>query len=390
MRHHARRWAAPALLVLALGQAWAAPPAAAEQRGTGGSETRETMDRIFASIRLVLPLSLSDGRFEDPESRAQILAALEALAADAEQLERHGRSLDAGFGFLSGSLARDAREIHSRFADGRSAEARFLLHELTEDCVACHSRLPSDRGFPLGESFMSEEGIASLPLEERATLEVATRQFDRALSTLETLFASPAASPASLDLHGHLDDYLEICIRVMGDLERPVAVLTRFAERDDLTESLRSNLVAWIQSLRHLAADPPGPPLLANAKQLVEAGEARAHFPNARRALVEYVMASSLLHQFVTAAEAPSPSVGEAYYWLGVIESRIGRSFWLSQTESFLEASIRVGPDEPYAEQAFTLLEEFVVSGYTGSSGVHVPEDVRARLAELRALIDRS
>ena len=34
------------------------------------------------------------------------------------------------------------------------------------------------------------------------------------------------------------------------------------------------------------------------------------------------------------------------------------------------------------------LLEEFLVFGYTGSAGTHVPPDERRLLNELRALID--
>ena len=73
-----------------------------------------------------------------------------------------------------------------------------------------------------------------------------------------------------------------------------------------------------------------------------------------------------------------------------MIEARIGRTFWLSQTEMFLEAAIRTAPEAPFAEDAYALLEEFVASGYTGSQGGAVPPRVKRRLAELRALLDGS
>ena len=103
-----------------------------------------------------------------------------------------------------------------------------------------------------------------------------------------------------------------------------------------------------------------------------------------------FIAASGALHRYVAAQTQADRDLGEAYYLLGVIESHIGRTFWASQTESFLEAAIRVGPGEPYAEQAFELLEEFVVAGYPGSGGEHVPPDVRKRRADLRELIDEA
>ena len=59
-----------------------------------------------------------------------------------------------------------------------------------------------------------------------------------------------------------------------------------------------------------------------------------------------------------------------------------------SQTEPLLETAIRIGPGEAYAPDALALLEEFVVAGYTGSAGTHVPPDERRRLDELADLIE--
>ena len=109
-----------------------------------------------------------------------------------------------------------------------------------------------------------------------------------------------------------------------------------------------------------------------------------------RSSLVAAIAASGVLQRYIAEQKQPSPALGEAYYLMGVIESNIGRSFWASQTEHYLEAAIRIGPTEPYAEPAFELLEAFVVTGYSGSGGEHVPADVRQRLDDVRALIDQA
>lgn len=75
------------------------------------AETSATMVEIFEALSFVLPLSLSDERFEDPAQRKAITAALRELADNGARLEAHARGRDAGFGFLSRSLARDSREV---------------------------------------------------------------------------------------------------------------------------------------------------------------------------------------------------------------------------------------------------------------------------------------
>lgn len=52
------------------------PQASPAQAGEADPQTRAAMHEIFESLRRVLPLSLNDGRFRDPERRDQILAAL--------------------------------------------------------------------------------------------------------------------------------------------------------------------------------------------------------------------------------------------------------------------------------------------------------------------------
>lgn len=350
-------------------------------------EVRDIMGEIVESLQVVLPLSLDDTRFGDPSNRAAIELALERLAHNSQRLEEHGAGRDAGFAFLSANLARDSMDIKTRFDQGRVSESRFLLHHLTDTCVACHSRLPDDRPHPLGRRLIEDPAIAALPPEERVQLEIATRQFERALSTYESIFSDPATSLVELDLTGHFENYLEICLRVQEDPQRAISTFQRLASRDDLPDRLQVELNTWIDSLQTLQKTHHGPPL-ERARELI-----RTDAENLRRRdaseLIPLVAASAVLQRYVATPGNSRRDQGEAYYLLGVIESRIGRTMWAWQTEHLLEAAIRLGPSEEYADEAFDLLEEFLVSGYSGSSGTHVPADVRERLDELDALMAR-
>jgi tetratricopeptide (TPR) repeat protein len=353
-----------------------------------GPETTTRMVEIVQALRVVVPLSLNGARFSDPANRTVVDAALDSLADNANRLGAHGASRDLGFAHLSERLARNSVDIRERFAEGRTDEARFLLQHLTETCVACHSRLPDDRKHALGTQLTEQSTIASLPREERVQFEFATRQFDRALATYEALFSDPDTSIAELDLSGELENYLELCLRVQGDPGRAIANLERLASRPDLPSRSQSHVVAWIEALRSLGDARDGG-AIERARELVKPVLEDSRV-SGNSELVRLIAASGLLHRYVVATDDPPERVGEAYYLLGVIDSRIGRSFWASQTEFFLETAIRMGPTQRYAGAAFALLEEFLVSGYTGSSGTHVPPDVVQRLEELDELMKRA
>jgi hypothetical protein len=350
-------------------------------------EAETLMVEIAQALRVVVPLSLNGARFGDPANRATLVGALDNLAGNAKRLETHGSSGELGFAYLSESLARDSLDIRKRFAEGRVGEAQFLLRHLTETCATCHSRLPDDRKHALGKYLAEDQAIAALPREERVQFEIATHQFGRALATYESLFSDPNTSIAELDLSGDLENYLELCLRVQRDPDRAISNLEGLASRKDLPSRLQPHVETWIDALRSLGDASDGN-TIERARELVKPVLEDSQV-SGKSELVRLIAASGLLHRYAASTTEPAERVGEAYYLLGVIESRIGRSFWVSQTEFFLETAIRMGPKQRYADAAFALLEEFLVSGYTGSAGTHVPPDVVQKLEELDELMTR-
>ncbi len=362
--------------------------AAASASGDADREaTRKAMAEIFDSIQVLLPLSVDAERFAAPENREAVRRALATLEARASSVASHAAPRDAGRRHLGESLARDASDALWRYDAGRVESAQFLVRQTTANCVACHTRLRSPSDSLRARRFVSESTLASLPIDERASLLVATRQFDEALAAYEALLADPGRHAA--ELVSPLTDYLIVSIRVKGDFERPVPTLQRFAARPDLWRRLRLDAQLWLRSLRELREFADKEPRLAEARQLLEAARMLIGFPADRAALVHYVVASSVLHRFLE-TDSPPTELAEAYYWLGLTESRIGDSYWVSQAEVFLETAVRTAPSGPFAERAYALLEEEVILDYSGSDGAHLPETTRKWLAELRELVDGS
>jgi tetratricopeptide (TPR) repeat protein len=226
--------------------------------------------------------------------------------------------------------------------------------------------------------------VTELPIEQQAKLAYATRQFDVAQDLYEQMLAGGSLSANDLNFGGHLDDYLELTLRVRLDVDRPIVALERFSKRDDLTPVLREEVAAWIVDLRAAASREPGPPLAIARVLVTEQGK---DVETERHALVRHLEASGLLHRTLGQPHSQAERA-EAYYLLGLIETRIGRSYWLSQAEAYLETAIRLAPGEDTAADAYALLDEFLVAGYSGSGGTHVPPDIQAKLDQLRAIAE--
>lgn len=367
------------------------PTTAGKDTGSGPTDlakTREMMGKIFSSVAIVLPLSLSPKKFEDPTKKEAISKALKELAENAIGLENHGKHLDQSFSFMSRSLAFDSREILQRFEQGKFNQARYLVQHVTENCIACHTRLPGPDS-PKADKFFATIDMQELTLPEKAKLQTALRQFDNGMETYETILLSNDFSADELGLSDTIVDYLLVAIRVKSDLMRAADTLDKFRKRGDLPLYLSHNVEQWGDSLRTVAKmKSSSKPALSQARTMIEAGKKLMLFPVDRQALVYNLVASSILHRYLESGRADSVSSAEAYFLLGTAESLTGRSFWVSPTSSYLEASVRLNPKSPFARKAYDLLEEALIFEYSGSAGVHLPEDVERKLIELRQLLN--
>ncbi len=408
-----RRWIALSwLLVVAvlgfscsMGEEGAAEsePASVEASGDVRPEPpTATMRIVFEAMSELIPLSLDEARWSDPRSRDRILAALDRLETAADGLERHGRSREAGFGELALNLGRDFMEARERYRIGAYDESRFFLMGSMQSCVACHVRLPSTKTFGLGEELTNRVEVQALDPREKAWLMVTVRRFDDALEQWELLLADPQLPPGELDASGVLVDYLNVAIRVRGDVPRAQRALEGFGRRPDLPVYLARRVDEWRAALAALDPARFAPGSTASLElgvSLARAAEQATDGPYGRDGLIEDLAAASQLVRWLESdrvsrlqetrnpTDAERADTARAYYWLGVVEARSLDGFWTHLSERHLEAAIRADPRGPMAEKAYTLLEETQVLGYGGASGTHLPADVWSTLKELRELM---
>ena len=363
--------------------------AVAPQPVAGGDETRLAMRRIFDALTGAFALSLDEEAFAASGNRRSIMSALSALEVESSRLDEHGGGMRAEYEYLRATLAEDARDALRYFKRKDHEAARITLRQLTESCLACHSRLPDKGDFPLGERLLEDDRVKSLPVEERVRLEVMARQFEKALHSYEWILTSPASKPAEAYFMGALEGYLKVCLRVRGEVDRATRSLETFRRRTDVPRYLQEYTTTWLEALRSLPEPPAADQALRRARDLVKAGSGVQLYPGDRRGLVHYVAASGVLHRFLETGAPKQEERCEAYSLLGLSELGISKLSWLSEAERFLEKAIRTCPHSPEALRAYFALEEHVLTAYTGSGGLNLPPEEEARLDELWRLVGK-
>lgn len=263
-----------------------------------------------------------------------------------------------------------------------AAGAQYFLVDMLQNCVACHSRLPRARDFPLGQRLFDGLDMDSFSLQERAQLEVAARRFDDALGTWEQLFRDPEVDPVDLDVEGNVLDYLVTAVRISDQLERPRNTLETLISRPDTPFFMRHHLRAWADDLRTLAPELKGEATLEKALRLFRLAGVKAIYPGSREQTIYDLLASAILYRYLGGSEQRAgQDLAQAYYTLGIIEARSLERVWAApKVELHFAAAVRSAPSGPLALKSYANVEEYTLEGF-GS-----PETLK-RLEGLRRLL---
>ncbi len=354
---------------------------------SGQATPRAAMRGVFVTVSDVYRISLDPDAFTDPGNRTEILSKLEALAGNTGQLEAHGGGLDPSYDFMRRSLASDADEALKEFKDRNDVGARFIVNNITENCFMCHTTIPSPGTFEPGHEFLKSVDTRNLPPAGLANLQVASRQFSDALKTYEGIILSPDETAEDLATFNVFEKYLRVCLGPVNDARRPVRTLEQFAGRADMPEELKKDARAWIASLKALNLDAPAGQDLAAARRLVTEGMKNSTSRSDVSHLVDFIASITLAHRYLRTQPQSAVDIAEAYYLLGVADSYVSHSNWVSQTEYLLAQSIRTAPRSDVAKQSLAYLEQYMREEPVDARARPVPPQLQTNIQELRKLV---
>lgn len=344
------------LIVVVLGSAIAAGGLMAAGRDDNATAT---MHEIFDAVAYLLPASISAVHNQDYADRALVDRKLAELSASSDALLAHTRGGEQEFQLLAKAFDHRIADVRAAFESDYPSFAYFALMGLIEHCTACHSRLPDNTDFVFGQRLLARMNVDEIDREDLADILVATRQFDMALSELETELADPAIHPIDHDLAGTLIHYLNVSIAVQQNMDRPLATLQNYLKRSDLPYFLQRRVTLWLADMRRLKADLAEAPDFNAALQLFEVAGQSVAVPGDRSAAVKDLVAASMLRRLL-AGGLSQDRTAVAYYMLGVIALRTSELRpSVPEMELLLVAAIEADPQGPLAKDAFALLEEY-------------------------------
>lgn len=345
-----------------------------------GAETDTVMRDVYDAISYLLPLSIRDAGRQTPWDKELVDAKLDTLLAASAVLQEHAGNGDAEFRLLARSFDQLVNSTAASFRQEWPDFAYYSLSEITDHCVACHARLPSDSQAFFAQRLLARMDNDKLPAEAKALLLVATRQFSEALTVLETLLLDPTMDPIEADYRGLTMLYLRIGLSTSEKLTRVQRLVERYLSRSDLPYYLEQRISHWASALRRVQSILDSQPGLEQALTLYDEGGSASPIAGNRQGAVEDLAAARLIRQHLAANPTADKNLAASLYLkLAVLSLRTSDPGpAVPEMESLLVAAIESAPDSDTARKAYALLEEY---GF-------VHEEHLARQLESRVLID--
>jgi tetratricopeptide (TPR) repeat protein len=351
------------------------------------------MDELRTLLSELLPNVISDQQFNSPKNFKKIESEAKQLAELAHGMpEGKLPDADPSINLVAGLFKKEIQSAYNHLINGRREYARAVLKSVPRYCIACHTR--SSTSLDLSSLQQDVPKILDTSLEKAEFFD-ATWQFDRALDEFEKILNdSEIAKDHQLEWQRASYYAIATSIRVKRDPDRALTVVNLIINGEEVPQFMKRDALQWKESLQQWKNEAPhdfatASDLLNEADRLVALATNLQKYPTDRSADIFYLRASSYLHDFLS-RYPNSPDTSKVLLLLGTCYEMLqAPELWFVH-ELYYEACIRKSPYTEIAQTCFTKYEQSIFFGYSGSSGVSLPWDVKKNLKELKKLATRS
>ena len=349
------------------------------------SEWNKKMQEMEHAVNKLVPYTYSYMAFHDLSNQTKIQGLIDGLSRVIHELPDDQREPLTGRDPLMNAslvgLNKDLERASAIFKAGNTEHARALVQGAVDHCFHCHTR--ADIGPEYFSSAMDYKAV-KLSLSEQVDLQVATRQYDAALSLLEQGLGNKGSIfNEEFEVERAIKKYLAIVLRVKRQPDRGIALIDQVLENSNLPIYLMEDLHQWKASLLEGQKVTVGNQTLQSAKALINQGRALQAEFGSQKGYIEYLLGSSMMHGLLTSKELSDLEYSDVYLALGQSYELISSLGLWELPTNYYEACIRQTPGSDIAQQCYKFYERHTVLSYTGSRGTYLPIDERERLNEL-------
>lgn len=351
------------------------------------------MNQAFMALSELIPYITDRTKFMEPKN-APLIEKKIAEMQKAFHSAKHSTIIKEDIFAPSYNLINEnIKGTSEAFKKGKKDYAHWRLKEITSLCLDCHTRIPSN----ISSSFQNGElSIDESKFDDVYNLGIAqliVRRYVDAKMSFKRSIQDRLIKKEFNDIILPYKQLLLIDTKVQRNPENLITEFTTQLGHKNLPDEVIKTLKAWISRLQYWKTNKF---VLSGLNSDNEVGQfiTKELIPLKKRPLyedgqdVDLLFVSGLLSNYLF--ENPSSKkVAEIGYWIGWSEKFLKRENFFGSGDLFLKQCIRKYPSDPVAKKCFEEYEESMNFEFSGSSGTHIPEDVKKELDELRMLVNQ-
>jgi len=351
------------------------------------------MQTLAQDVKKLLPYLYDSHAYGDAKNRPEVMNLLTEFSKAAHRIQpATGRAVlgdDLLVEYSLENLEQDLKRATQSYSAGQFEYSRSVAKSSLSHCFRCHSV-----AHPGGSAPWDLETVQSLKLAplEKADLLVATRKTDQALAFMEQqLNSAEFQAQYAFDFESLLRRYLALIIRVEKSPDRALKELNKILAQNTTPHYIADQATGWRQSLQSWSKEKASPAhspaeLFAQADRRFKRAETLQRYQKDHAGDVEYLRATALLHGGLKDLKSPKDAA-RALYLLGKAYEVLDELGSWNLHESYYEACLLRDPKSETAKRCFNRLEASLYMGYSGSSGVHLPNEEKDRLRRLKEML---
>lgn len=279
-------------------------------------------------------------------------------------------------------------EINGSKKSDNLAYTKYQIERVINLCVNCHTQLPAS-AFPPVKRKKILKAASGSNFEKEIQLAYLLRDYSSALATLEEKIKTELKSGKT---YSYIEAYLIELVKVqltynndLSGLQKTLNKLksnTKNKELDRFVASSDKRIKEWMGHSKELESEEQinhfiKINLLPSERELIE----QTYLINGEN-LVNFAIINGKLTNFIL-NNRDSSKVSEYLYWKGLLENQSDTYSFHSFGDSFLRECIERSPKSKTGQKCFRAYKYSIELGFTGSAGIHIPEDIQKMLANL-------
>lgn len=351
------------------------------------TEMGHSMQELKQSLIELFPLAASKEKYADPDNRKTILKQIDQLKTQAHQIqnEKSQVSADPQYAYLSKNLENDLKLAQDSLQLGQVEFSRYVLKNSISNCVQCHTSLPYGPQFPKEHV---NHILSRLDTFEKAEFQTSLREYDAALENyLRTITESGPNLSERLRAEQAAEGALAITVRMRASPDDSLKVTKIILGKKDQDPTLVKNANLWqtqIQKWRSSEKKDKKRSTAMNGKTLIAKAESISTADKIGALRRQYYLTRAFESRLTPEDRS------QASYLMGLTLDSENNLLAGGLSNYYYEACIRNTPHTDEAERCYKKYEDNVSFGFTGSSGVNIPDELKQKLGELKNLASSS